>query len=131
MHDGVRRGRGRGHGHRCAGAWAWVWVWVWVWAWASIAYRAETYLTQPSSEGGHMGVGEDIEDVGWHRGVKWASALWRRRADGEGEGKDWAKLGEGILVGDFSDFATYNFFFEIGMDTPVWPEFLTLTSVAS
>jgi hypothetical protein len=35
------------------------------------------------------------------------------------------------LVGDFSDFATYNFFFEIGMDTPVWPEFLTLTSVAS
>ncbi|KAF8473049.1 hypothetical protein DFH94DRAFT_684492 [Russula ochroleuca] len=33
----------------------------------------------------------------------------------EGEGKDWAKLGEGI----------------IGMDTPVWPEFLMLTSVAS
>jgi hypothetical protein len=69
MHDGVRRGHGCGHGHRRAGAWAWAW------AWASIAYRAETYLTQPSSEGGCVGVGEDVEDVGWHRDVKWASAL--------------------------------------------------------
>jgi hypothetical protein len=51
------------------------WRPAWAWAWASIAYRAETYLTQPSSEGGCMGVGEDIEDVGWHRGVKWASVL--------------------------------------------------------
>jgi hypothetical protein len=57
-----------------AWAWAWAWAWVWVWAWASIAYKAETYLTQPSSEGGRMGVGEDIEDVGWHRGVKWVLA---------------------------------------------------------
>ncbi|KAF8477985.1 hypothetical protein DFH94DRAFT_683154 [Russula ochroleuca] len=67
--------------------------------WASIAYKAETYLTQPSSEGGHMGMGEDVKDVGWHRGIKWALALWRRCADGEGEGKDWAKLGEGVMSG--------------------------------
>jgi hypothetical protein len=50
-------------------------AWAWAWAWASIAYRAETYLTQPSSEGGCMGMGEDVKDVGWHRGVKWVLAL--------------------------------------------------------
>ncbi|KAF8465453.1 hypothetical protein DFH94DRAFT_686379 [Russula ochroleuca] len=92
-----------------AWAWAWAWAWVWVWAWASIAYKAETYLTQPSSEGGRMG-GRQV-GVGVWTGV----GQWQRHADREGKGEDWAKLGEGV----------------IGMDTLVWPEFLTLTSVAS
>jgi hypothetical protein len=67
--------------HPCArGHPAWVWVWVWVWVWAPRAYKAgTTYLTQPSSEGGRTGVGEDVEEVGAKEWV--LSGCQRRRVN--------------------------------------------------
>jgi hypothetical protein len=92
------------HARGCpAWAWAWTWAWALALAWASRTYKAGiTYLIQPSSEGGcvgmGVGVGKDVEEVGgiWQRGgcrVGWALACgrgvgqWQKRVDkGEGEG---------------------------------------------
>jgi hypothetical protein len=107
--DAIEHPRARGRP-----AWAWAWTWAWALAWASRTYEAGiTYLIQPSSEGGRvgvgvgvgMGVGEDVEEVGgiWQRGgrrVGWALACgrgvgqWRKRVD-EGEG-------EGVVSGECS-----------------------------
>jgi hypothetical protein len=79
VHEGVRHGHGRGMSMGMAWAWG---VGVGVGIGMSVSMgtgnqsiqRGTTYLTQPSSEGGCMDMGEDVEEVeakGWASSGRW------------------------------------------------------------